>query len=482
MQIVRNLAGYSFGRSDLVRRAMAKKKASVMAAERQNFVYGNEEEGVKGCVANGIPEEVANKIYDDMTEFAKYAFNKSHAAAYAVVAYQTAWLKYYYPLEFMAALMTSVKDHNSKVLEYAMTCRQMDIEILGPDINEGFSEFSVSNGKIRFGMSAIKGIGTTVIEAIVQEREKNGLFTSMEDFMERLSTKEVNKHTIENFIKSGAFDCLEGTRKQKLQVYQIMLDNIAREKKDSMEGQLSLFDMGDEELTKANQITYPDVGEFEKEEYLAYEKEMLGIYVSGHPLEEYLGLMNKNCTRTSKDFLADEDGEQPMAAEVQDGETVVIGGMLVDKVVRTTRTNSVMAILKLEDLYGTTEVVVFPRDYERNKELLNTDSKLFIKGKAKMEDDRGSKVICQNIIPFDKVPCELWIRFKDIAAFENGEEKLYQAMLPYDGKDHVCIYAEKEKQVKRLSTGKSVDARKLMGQGVLSYLGKDAAAIKELSI
>ncbi len=482
MQIVRNLAGYSFGRSDLVRRAMAKKKASVMAAERQNFVYGNEEEGVKGCVANGIPEEVANKIYDDMTEFAKYAFNKSHAAAYAVVAYQTAWLKYYYPLEFMAALMTSVKDHNSKVLEYAMTCRQMDIEILGPDINEGFSEFSVSNGKIRFGMSAIKGIGTTVIEAIVQEREKNGLFTSMEDFMERLSTKEVNKHTIENFIKSGAFDCLEGTRKQKLQVYQIMLDNIAREKKDSMEGQLSLFDMGDEELTKANQITYPDVGEFEKGEYLAYEKEMLGIYVSGHPLEEYLGLMNKNCTRTSKDFLADEDGEQPMAAEVQDGETVVIGGMLVDKVVRTTRTNSVMAILKLEDLYGTTEVVVFPRDYERNKELLNTDSKLFIKGKAKMEDDRGSKVICQNIIPFDKVPCELWIRFKDIAAFESGEEKLYQAMLPYDGKDHVCIYAEKEKQVKRLSTGKSVDARKLMGQGVLSYLGKDAAAIKELSI
>ena len=418
MQIVRNLAGYSFGRSDLVRRAMAKKKASVMAAERRNFVYGNEEEGVKGCIANGIPEEVANKIYDDMTEFAKYAFNKSHAAAYAVVAYQTAWLKYYYPIEFMAALMTSVKDHNSKVLEYSMTCRQMGIEILGPDINEGFSEFSVSNGKIRFGMSAIKGIGTSVIEAIVEEREKNGLFTSMEDFMMRLSTKEVNKHTLENFIKSGAFDCLEGTRKQKLQVLPIMLDNIAREKKDSMEGQMSLFDMGDEELSKANQIVYPNVGEFEREEYLALEKEMLGIYISGHPLEEYIGLMQKNCTRISKDFLLEEDGGQTGASDVQDGENVVIGGLLIDKTVRATRTNSIMAILKLEDLYGTTEVVVFPRDYEKNKALLNIDSKLFIKGKAKIEEDRGNKVICQKVIPFEEIPCELWLRFKDIAAFE----------------------------------------------------------------
>lgn len=482
MQIVRNLAGYSFGRSDLVRRAMSKKKASVMAAERKNFVYGNEEEGVKGCIGNGISEAVANKIYDDMTEFAKYAFNKSHAAAYAVVAYQTAYLKYYYPVEFMAALMTSVKDNTGKVLSYAMTCRQMEIGILGPDVNEGFSEFSVSDGKIRFGMSAIKGIGTGVISAIVAEREKNGKFTSMEDFMARLSSKEVNKHTIENFIKSGAFDCLGGNRRQKMLVYQSMLDSINREKKDSMAGQMSLFDMGDEDLAGANAVTYPDVEEYEKEEYLNFEKEVLGIYVSGHPLEDYLGLMKKNCTRTSQDFQISEEGEEMGAANAADGETAVIGGMLVGKTIKTTKTNSIMAFITIEDLYGTVEVIVFPKDYERVRDMLNPESKLFVRGRVNMEEDRGGKLICQKIIPFDQIPCELWIRFPDIAAFEAEEERLYQILLPFDGKDTICIYATKEKQLKRLPRSKSVDARKIMAQNILSYLGDSSLAIVEKSI
>ena len=482
MQIVRNLAGYSFGRSDLVRRAMSKKKASVMAAERKNFVYGNEEEGVKGCIGNGISEAVANKIYDDMTEFAKYAFNKSHAAAYAVVAYQTAYLKYYYPVEFMAALMTSVKDNTGKVLSYAMTCRQMEIGILGPDVNEGFSEFSVSDGKIRFGMSAIKGIGAGVISAIVAEREKNGKFTSMEDFMARLSSKEVNKHTIENFIKSGAFDCLGGNRRQKMLVYQSMLDSINREKKDSMAGQMSLFDMGDEDLAGANAVTYPDVEEYEKEEYLNFEKEVLGIYVSGHPLEDYLGLMKKNCTRTSQDFQISEEGEEMGAANAADGETAVIGGMLVGKTIKTTKTNSIMAFITIEDLYGTVEVIVFPKDYERVRDMLNPESKLFVRGRVNMEEDRGGKLICQKIIPFDQIPCELWIRFPDIAAFEAEEERLYQILLPFDGKDTICIYATKEKQLKRLPRSKSVDARKIMAQNILSYLGDSSLAIVEKSI
>ena len=482
MQIVRNLAGYSFGRSDLVRRAMSKKKASVMAAERKNFVYGNEEEGVKGCIGNGISEAVANKIYDDMTEFAKYAFNKSHAAAYAVVAYQTAYLKYYYPVEFMAALMTSVKDNTGKVLSYAMTCRQMEIGILGPDVNEGFSEFSVSDGKIRFGMSAIKGIGAGVISAIVAEREKSGKFTSMEDFMARLSSKEVNKHTIENFIKSGAFDCLGGNRRQKMLVYQSMLDSINREKKDSMAGQMSLFDMGDEDLAGANAVTYPDVEEYEKEEYLNFEKEVLGIYVSGHPLEDYLGLMKKNCTRTSQDFQISEEGEEMGAANAADGETAVIGGMLVGKTIKTTKTNSIMAFITIEDLYGTVEVIVFPKDYERVRDMLNPESKLFVRGRVNMEEDRGGKLICQKIIPFDQIPCELWIRFPDIAAFEAEEERLYQILLPFDGKDTICIYATKEKQLKRLPRSKSVDARKIMAQNILSYLGDSSLAIVEKSI
>lgn len=482
MQIVRNLAGYSFGRSDLVRRAMAKKKASVMAAERQNFVYGNEEEGVKGCVANGIPEEVANKIYDDMTEFAKYAFNKSHAAAYAVVAYQTAYLKYYYPVEFMAALMTSVKDHTGKVLSYAMTCRQMGIGILGPDVNEGVGAFSVSDGNIRFGMSAIKGIGEGVIQAIVEERTKHGAFSSMQDFMKRLSSKEVNRHTIENFIKSGAFDCFEGTRKQKMMVYEPMMEQTAREKKDSLTGQLSLFDFGDEEMDKIREIKLPEVGEYEKEELLQYEKEMLGIYISGHPLDDYIALMKNNCTRISTDFLPSQEEAQMGMPEVNDGEIVVVGGMIVDKVVKTTKNNTMMAFLTIEDLYGSVEVIVFPRDYERNRDLIQKDSKVFIKGRAGVEEDRASKIICQKIIPFDQIPCELWIRFPDIESFLQAEKELEAKLLPYDGRDRICIYAEKEKKIKRFPDSKSVDARKIMADGVLCDFDENAVVIKEKSI
>ncbi|MCI8337498.1 MAG: DNA polymerase III subunit alpha [Lachnospiraceae bacterium] len=482
MQIVRNLAGYSFGRSDLVRRAMSKKKASVMAAERKNFVYGNEAEGVKGCVAGGIPEEIANKIYDDMTDFAKYAFNKSHAAAYAVVAYQTAYLKYYYPVEFMAALMTSVKDHSGKVLGYAMTCRQMGIEILGPDVNEGQSAFSVSDGKIRFGLSAIKGIGDGVIQAIVEERGAGGLFQSMEDFMKRLSGREVTKHTIENLIKAGALDCLEGTRKQKLLVHQSMMDHINREKKDNTMGQLSLFDMGDEELAESNRISFPDVGEFDREEFLMYEKEMLGIYVSGHPLEEYVGLIQKNCTNTSQDFVQENEQEEIGMARLQDGDTVIIGGMISEKSVKVTRKNTVMAFITIEDLYGTVEVLIFPRDYEKNKMLLEKDAKVFVKGKVKVEEERGGKLICQQLIPFDQIPCELWIRFPDIKAFAEAEDELYEKLAPCDGKDHVCIYVSQEKQVKRLPHSKSVNARKIMEEHLLDYLGEDAVAIREKSI
>lgn len=453
-----------------------------MAAERQNFVYGNEEENVKGCIANGISEETANQIYDDMTEFAKYAFNKSHAAAYAVVAYQTAYLKYYYPVEFMAALMTSVRDNSDKVLSYAMTCRQMNIEMLAPDVNEGFSAFSVSDGKIRFGMSAIKGIGYGVIQAIVAERERGGLFTSLNDFMSRLSSKEVNRHTIESFIKAGALDCLDGTRKQKMLVYQQMLDNINREKKDNLAGQMSLFDMGDEELTRANKIVFPAVGEYEKEEYLNFEKEVLGIYISGHPLEEYLGLMQKNCTHTSQDFQPLEEGEQVGMANIPDGEIAIIGGMIVGKTVKTTKHNSIMAFLTIEDLYGTVEVIVFPRDYERVKAVLESDNKIFVKGRASVEEDRGGKLICQQIIPFSEVPLELWIRFPDIEAFQKEEQKLNQNLLAFDGKDMVCIYAAKEKQVKRLGRNRTVNARRILQENVLGYLGENAVAIMEKSI
>lgn len=479
MQIVRNLAGYSFGRSDLVRRAMSKKKTKVMEAERKNFVYGNEEEGVKGCIANGIPENIANKIYDEMIDFAKYAFNKSHAAAYAVVAYQTAYLKYYHPVEFMAALLTSVKANPGKVLSYIMTCRQMGIEIIPPDINEGYGEFHVSDGRIMYGMSAIKGIGMPVIAEVKAERERGGKFTSMQDFITRMSSKEANRHTMENFIKSGALDCLPGNRKQKMMVYGAMIDSVNREKKDAVAGQLSLFGMADTGLEHANEIQYPDVAEYDKEELLAFEKETLSIYISGHPLEDYTGLLEKNCTRNSIDFIADEDTGM---TKVYDGENVIIGGMITNKSVKITRKNTTMAFITVEDLYGSVEVVVFPDCYEKKKELLSTDSKVFVKGRANVEEDRAGKVICQDIIPFGQVPCELWIRFASKAEFKEKENLLYDKILPYDGNDTVCIYITEEKLVKKLPKSKCTNARRIVKERVLEEFGENSVAIKEKSI
>lgn len=482
MQIVRGLAGYSFGRSDLVRRAMSKKKTKVMEAERKNFVYGNEEEGVKGCIANGIPENIANKIYDEMIDFAKYAFNKSHAAAYAVVAYQTAYLKYYYPVEFMAALLTSVKDNPGKVLSYIMTCRQMGIEILPPDINDGYGEFHVSDGKIKYGMSAIKGIGMPVLEEVIAEREKNGRFTSMQDFITRMTSKEANRHTLENFIKSGAMDCLPGNRKQKMMVYGAVIDSVNQDRRGTVAGQMSLFDMEDTGFEHANEIKFPDVEEYDREELLAFEKETLSIYISGHPLDAYMELIKKNCTRTSADFIPEEEGGNQGMAKVQDGENVVIGGMITVKSVKITRKNTTMAFITVEDLYGTVEVVIFPNIYEKKKQLTGIDSKVFIKGRANVEEDKAGKVICQDIIPFDKVPCELWVRFKNKAEFEGKEKYLYDKLLPYDGNDTVCIYLADEKMVKKLPKSRCTDARRIISGNVLGEFGENSVAIKEKSI
>lgn len=447
MQIVRDLAGYSYGRSDLVRRAMSKKKADVMARERQNFVYGNEEEGVKGCINNGIREEVANHIFDEMTDFAKYAFNKSHAAAYAVVSYQTAYLKYYYPVEFMAALLTSVIDNGTKVSEYIMSCRNMGIEILPPDINEGERAFSVSGRSIRYGLSAIKGLGGSVIDAIVAEREANGPFTSLKDFATRLSGKEVNKRTVESFIKAGAFDSLPGTRKQLMMVYVQILDAVAQEKKRNLEGQLSLFDFASTEEKKEFEVTMPEVGEYTKEMLLAFEKEVLGIYVSGHPLEEYEALWKRNIKNTTLDFQIDEETD---TVKVQDGATTVIGGMITAKTIKTTRNNSVMAFLTVEDVYGVVEVIVFPRDYEKNRGLLNEDQKVFVVGKVTVEEDRPAKVICQKMIAFEQLPKEIWLKFSQIDDYLQLKKQIDDIISAAEGNDCIWIYCEKEKQRKKI--------------------------------
>ncbi|MDD7739761.1 MAG: DNA polymerase III subunit alpha [Lachnospiraceae bacterium] len=455
MQIVQSLAGYSLGRADLVRRAMSKKKASVMEKERKNFVYGNEEEGVPGCIRNGISEEIANKIYDEMIDFAKYAFNKSHAAAYAVVSYQTAWLKYYYPVEFMAALMTSCLDNPGKVAEYILNSRQMGISILPPDINRSEGKFTVDGTSIRYGMAAIKGIGKPVMDAIVEERKNGGPFLSLRDFAERLSGKEVNKRTVENFIKAGAFDCFGATRKQMMQVYARILDDVSRDKKNSLTGQMSLFDFVDDETKKSYEITYPNVGEFEKGDKLAFEKEVLGIYISGHPLEEQEECWRKNITAVTTDFLPDEETGMP---KVQDGAIETVGGIIMDKKVKYTKNNKTMAFLTLEDLLGSMEVVVFPRDYEKNASLMQIDARVFIRGRVSAEDDKPSKMICERIVPFEDVPRELWIQFADKETYEREVAGLYDILKESDGNDQVVLYIRSAKAMKKLPPSRSVCA------------------------
>lgn len=480
MQIVRDLAGYTLGRSDLLRRAMSKKKGDVMRKERQSFVYGNAEEDVPGCIANGISEQTANKIYDEMIDFAKYAFNKSHAAAYAVVAYQTAWLKYYYPVEFMAALMTSVIDVPSKVSEYIYSCRQMGIEILPPDINKGVGDFSVDKGKIRYGLTAIKSIGRPVIATIIEERNVRGAFKNLKDFIERMSEKEViNKRAIENFIKSGAFDSLGGTRKQLMIIYVQILDQVNREKKYSMTGQMSLFDMVSDDQKAEFDTPLPKVGEYENETKFAFEKEVLGIYLSGHPMEEYEEKWRKNITRTTLDFQFDEETGR---TRVHDGAREVIGGMITTKTIKYTKQNKVMAVVTLEDLAGSVEVVIFPKDYEKNQQFLNEEAKVFIRGRVSEEDEAASKMICEKVIPFEQTKRELWLQYADKEAYLADEAALLEMLRDSDGRDMVVIYCKKEKAIKRLPAGRSVNADKLLLNKLTNYLGESCVKVIEKSI
>lgn len=480
MQIVRDLAGYTMGRSDLLRRAMSKKKGEVMRKERQTFVYGDEETNVPGCVKNGIDEKIANKIYDEMIDFAKYAFNKSHAAAYAVVAYQTAYLKYYYPVEFMAALMTSVIDNPSKVAEYVYACRHMDIQILPPDINHGYADFSVDEGQIRYGLAAIKSIGKQVIGEIVADREEYGAFKNLEDFITRMSMKEaLNKKVIENLIKAGAMDCLEGTRKQFMSIYLQILDRVNQEKKYAMSGQMTLFDLVGEEEKDQFEIKLPDVGEYARENKLAFEKEVLGIYISGHPLDDYEEMWKKNISATTLDFQPDEESGR---SKVHDGARETVGGMITDKTVKHTKTNQMMAFVTVEDLLGTVEIVVFPRDYERNRALLETDQKVFIKGRVSEEDERPSKLICERVVPFEQKKRELWIQFPDKASFLENEQTVYGHLMDFEGDDEVIIYCQAERAMKKLPRSRNIMISPQVISRLMNQFGEKRIKVVEKTI
>ena len=480
MQIVQALAGYTLGRSDLLRRAMSKKKGDVMQKERQIFVYGDEETGVPGCIKNGIDEKTANKIYDEMIDFAKYAFNKSHAAAYAVVSYQTAFLKYYYPVEYMAALMTSVIENPSKVAAYIYACRQMNIKILPPDINRGYADFSVDEGNIRYGLAAIKSIGKPIIQTIVEERKEYGEFKNLEDFISRMSTREaLNKRAIENFIKAGALDCLGGTRKQFMSIYIQIVDHVNQEKKYSMTGQMSLFDLVSEEEKSDFQIQLPKVGEYAKETKLAFEKEVLGVYISGHPLEEYEEQWQKAISATTLDFQLDEESNH---SKVHDGAREIIGGFITEKTMKATKTNQMMAFVTLEDLLGTVEVVVFPRDYEKNRNLLEVDRKVFIKGRVSEEDDKPSKLICEKVVPFNQIKRELWIQFPDKADYLKNEQIVYRYLADSEGEDEVIIYCQAERAVKRLPKNRNIQIAPQVLSKLMNHYGEKRVKVVEKTI
>lgn len=470
MQIVRDLGGYTMGRSDLVRRAMSKKKTYVMEQERANFVHGNEAEHVPGCAANGIPEEVADHIYDTMIDFAKYAFNKSHAACYAVVAYQTAYLKYYYPVEFMAALLTSVIDNSAKVSEYIMVCRSMGIQILPPDINEGEAGFSVSNGAIRYALTAIKNVGRPVIHAIVEERNAHGRYQSLKDFIERTQDSDVNKRAIENFIKAGAFDSFGSTRKQHMSVYAQILEGIAHSKRGIMAGQMSLLDFVSDEQKEELEIRLPDVGEYEKELLLSFEKEVLGFYVSGHPMQEYQTLWERHISAKTSDFYLDEETG---TAHLQDGLTVTIGGMIMDKKIKYTKNDKIMAFLTVEDLVGSVEVIVFPNAYEKFSPKLMEENKVFIDGRVSVEEERDGKLICEKVTAFSEIPRKVWIKFPDMKSYVDKEATLFDAIFDSEGKDNVVIYIEETRQKKTLPPNKNVQADSELLDRLKALFGED---------
>ena len=473
MQIVRDLAGYSYGQSDLLRRAMSKKKDSVMKEERKNFVYGDESKGIPGCVANGVSEQVANKIYDKMIDFAKYAFNRSHAAAYAFITYQTAYLKYYYPKEYMAALLTSVMSNTGKVSEYILSGKEMGIAILPPDVNEGEGNFTAASGGIRYGMSAIKGLGENVTDAIVRDREERGPYKSLTDLIERLAGS-INKKGLEALIKSGALDGLSGSRREKMAVYEQVLDSISHEKHSKMAGQLSLFDIAPKDDLSALEVKMPELGEFDVETKLAFEKEMLGVYLSGHPLESYQDMLKSVCNASSLDFAYDE--EEGMV-NVAPGKDYILGGIASVVNIKLTRNNQRMAFITLEDLVGSVEVIVFPRDFEKYKDLIEEGRKYIISGKASLEENAAAKLIAGKIIPFEEVPREVWLQFENKAELEKVEDELNKIFEGNKGNAMVMLYCREERQVKQVNAIRGISYAEAVIDELKHKLGSENVKI-----
>lgn len=458
MQIMTICAGFTMGRADNVRRFMSKKKGDKLAAERPAFVQGCFE-------TNGISEADAGWLFDQLMPFAKYGFNKSHAVAYSYVAVQTAYLKKYYPLEYMASLMTSVLNSSTKIAEYIAECREAGIKLLPPDVNYGEADFSVDNGSIRYGLSAIKSVGGSTVLSIIEERERNGLYHDLEDFITRVSKYDANKRTVENLIKAGALDTLDGNRRQKILIYQQIMDSVSHNKKNTMEGQMSLFDFATDKQKEELKVQLPQADEFPKELMLAFEKELMGVYVSGHPLDDYIPILEKNVTAHASEFMSDADGDDEGAlsgeesyASIKDGAEVVVGGIIMDSTVKYTKNGKAMSFINIEDLTGTLEVIVFPNSFEKSRALIAEGNKVFIKGHVQNEDERGAKLICDDIKSFDDCSREIWIQFANKDIYSASEGQLLDTIREMDGNDSLVIYLTEEKAVKRMGANCSLAA------------------------
>ena len=495
MEIVRKLGGYSMGRSDMVRRAMSKKKHKVMEEERKNFIYGIADENgnveVPGCVRNGISEEAGNKIFDTMMDFASYAFNKSHAAAYAVVGYQTAYLMRYYPVETIAAMLNSVMGTAEKVANYIKFAESQGIQVLPPDINESYSKFTVKGDSIRFGLAAIKNVGWNVVESIVKSRKEKGRFTSLEDLIDKIDLSAVNKRAIESLIKAGALDEFKVFRSRLLAVFEKVMDGASNERKRNIDGQMSLFSLA-EDAIDIPKIVFPNIKEFDKRHILLMEKEMTGLYLSGHPLDEYkqsLKLQTSTTIETIEKsyeiFLENINAEleESMISEepvINDNDTVIIGGILTEVNQKVTRNNTMMAFLKLEDLTGTIEVIVFPKALDRLRHIIKEDTLVKLKGRVSIKEDELPKVICENIEGLEKVNGnKLYIRVKDRVAIREANNDIKKIIGDCVGNTPIYLFDAEKRQNYRLSKDKWINEDDEVIENLKSHFGEENVKLIE---
>lgn len=480
------------GRSDLLRRAMGKKKMNVMLEERKNFIYGkpaeNGELAILGAVNNGVDEKTANDIYDLMVEFAKYAFPKAHSVAYAALAYETAWLKLHYPVEFMAALITSIMGSSGTVSLYIRECKRLGIKILPPDVNESRAGFTVEEGKIRFGLSAVKNVGTNVISEIIKAREEKGKFTSFTDFCKKVDQSVLNKRQIESLIKCGAFDFLKVHRSQLMKIYEKTIDSAINRKKRNIEGQFSLFDAAISKDTNFNaDVEIPDIPEFSEKELLAMEKEMTGVYLSGHPLSEYEKELDKVATANTSEIA--EIGESGLNARLGDGSKVIVGGIIIKKQNKITKNNNMMAFITLEDLYGTIEGIVFPGVYDDCKDILYEDNIVLAGGTIDASEEETPKLICNKIAelkkesalnPEERSSYTLYLKVKNANHYKKIKKNIFENILRYAGNDRVIIYSEQEKAALTLSGKNRVNScSEELIKNLKILLGKNNIVIKK---